>query len=606
MSEDLRLRFAPSPTGALHIGGARTALYNWLIARHGGGTLVLRIEDTDRERSTQAAVDAILDGLAWLGLDADEPPIYQTQRFDRYREVLDRLLDEGSAYRCYCTREELDAMRAEAQARGEKPRYDGRWRPERAKAFGLKKPETVKPVVRFRTPEEGDVGWNDLVKGPISFPNAELDDLVLLRADGVPTYNFGVVVDDIDMNITHVIRGDDHVNNTPRQIHIFNALGRNLPQFAHVPMILGADGERLSKRHGAVSVLQYREEGYLPEALLNYLARLGWSHGDDEIIATEEALQWFDLSGINRAPARFDFAKLQALNGHYIRQTPDAELISVKVGGADGSADVSKVLAGIQWVVSFSDLYDIEVMNLSLGTESTVSPEFDPLNLAVHKVAPAIAAGCPIVLKPPSKDPLVMLRVAGYLAQTDLPAGAVSILPMDRPTGDRMVADERFKLLSHGDAVDKALERGVTRNPDVGQGNGMAGTLAISEANGGTMRVATGDVQVRVVGTQFEIRRRSGEVSVAVAEGIVAGGGVSFIRAIPALQKVRKSVKGEEVFGVDVVAHGHQLRKDEFAGLVGGEVQDALVGVVHDTREHKLGLARVTRVVGILASACEH
>src|SRR6266700_2886525 len=301
----VRTRFAPSPTGFLHIGGARTALFSWAYARRHAGKFILRIEDTDVERSTAESVSAILEGMRWLGLDWDEGPFFQMQRLARYKEVAEQLIAAGHAYHDWMTREELDALRKEQQAKGLKPRYDGRWRPERAKALGLKKPEGASPVVRFRTPEEGEAGWNDLVKGPIAFPNSELDDLVLLRADGVPTYNFGVVVDDLDMRITHVIRGDDHVNNTPRQIHIFRALGAELPKFAHVPMILGADGERLSKRHGAVSVMQYQEDGYLPEALVNYLARLGWSHGDEEMFTVTQFLQWFDLAHISRSAAQF-------------------------------------------------------------------------------------------------------------------------------------------------------------------------------------------------------------------------------------------------------------------------------------------------------------
>jgi glutamyl-tRNA synthetase len=319
---NVRTRFAPSPTGYLHIGGARTALFSWAYARRHGGAFILRIEDTDLERSTQESVSAILDGLKWLGIDWDEGPFFQMQRLERYREVAELLIAAGHAYRCWATKEELDALRAEQRSRGEKPRYDGRWRPER----GLVPPKDRAPVVRFRTPEEGEVGWTDLVKGPITFPNAELDDLVLLRADGVPTYNFGVVVDDLDMNITHVIRGDDHVNNTPRQIHIFNSLNQTLPYFAHVPMILGADGERLSKRHGAVSVLQYREEGYLPEALVNYLARLGWSHGDEEIFSREDFVKWFDLEHVSRSPAQFNPEKLAWINQQYLKSADDARL----------------------------------------------------------------------------------------------------------------------------------------------------------------------------------------------------------------------------------------------------------------------------------------
>ena len=321
----IRTRFAPSPTGYLHIGGARTALFSWAYARRHGGKFILRIEDTDLERSTQESVAAILDGLRWLGLDWDEGPIFQMRRLQRYEEVADQLIATGHAYRCWMTREELDLLRREQVSRGEKPRYDGRWRPER----GLVPPTDRPPVVRFRTPEEGSVGWNDLVKGLIEFPNAELDDLVLLRADGVPTYNFGVVVDDLDMEITHVIRGDDHVNNTPRQIHIYQALKLGVPLFAHVPMILGADGERLSKRHGATSVVEYREMGILPEALVNYLARLGWSHGDEEIFSREQLVEWFDLAHVSRSAAQFNPEKLSWLNQQYMKHAPDERLAAL-------------------------------------------------------------------------------------------------------------------------------------------------------------------------------------------------------------------------------------------------------------------------------------
>ena len=322
-------RFAPSPTGFLHIGGARTALFSWAYARRHGGKFVLRIEDTDLERSTQASVEAILDSMKWLGIDWDEGPFFQMQRLARYQEVAEQLIAAGHAYRCWATKEELDAMREAQRARGEKPRYDGRWRPERAKAAGLVPPADRPPVIRFRTPEDGSVGWNDLVKGLIEFPNAELDDLVLLRADGVPTYNFGVVVDDLDMRITQVIRGDDHVNNTPRQIHIFRAMGVTLPEFAHVPMILGADGERLSKRHGAVSVTQYRDEGFLPEALVNYLARLGWSHGDAEMFSMTQLVEWFDLRHVSRSPAKFDPEKLTWINQQHLKGASDARLAAL-------------------------------------------------------------------------------------------------------------------------------------------------------------------------------------------------------------------------------------------------------------------------------------
>src|SRR5256886_2434218 len=320
----VRTRFAPSPTGFLHIGGARTALFSWAYARRHGGKFILRVEDTDLERSTAESVNPILEGMKWLGLGWDEGPFFQMQRLARYKQVAGRLIASGHAYYDYMSREELEALRKEQLARGEKPRYDGRWRPERAK--GKAPPKDRPPVIRFRTPEEGEVGWHDLVKGPIAFPNSELDDLVLLRADGVPTYNFGVVVDDLDMKITEVIRGDDHVNNTPRQIHIFNALGAMLPKFGHVPMILGSDGERLSKRHGAVSVLQYRDEGYLPEALLNYLARLGWSHGDDELFSMSQFVQWFDLAHVSRSAAQFNPEKLAWLNQQYMKGADDARL----------------------------------------------------------------------------------------------------------------------------------------------------------------------------------------------------------------------------------------------------------------------------------------
>ncbi|MFZ9678597.1 MAG: glutamate--tRNA ligase [Quisquiliibacterium sp.] len=324
----VRTRFAPSPTGFLHIGGARTALYAWAYARHHDGDFILRIEDTDLERSTPEAVRAILDGMAWLGLQHDEGPFYQTQRMDRYREVIAQMLRDGTAYHCYCSREELDAMRAEQEARGAKPRYDGRWRPEPGKVLAAV-PQGVEPVVRFRNPVGGSVVWNDLVKGPIEVANDELDDLIIARSDGTPTYNFCVVVDDWEMRITHVIRGDDHVNNTPRQINILKALGAELPEYGHVPMIHGPDGQKLSKRHGAVSVMQYDEDGYLPEAVINYLARLGWSHGDDEVFSREQFVQWFDCAHISRSPARFDFAKLTWLNNHYLKASEDAQLANL-------------------------------------------------------------------------------------------------------------------------------------------------------------------------------------------------------------------------------------------------------------------------------------
>ena len=325
MTGKVRTRIAPSPTGFLHLGTARTALYSWAYARHHGGEFVLRIEDTDVARSTQDSTDQILASMHWLGLDYDEGPIYQMQRLERYREVIAQMLAAGTAYYCYCTPAELDEMREAQRARGEKTLYDRRWRPEPGKVLPPV-PEGVPPVVRFCNPPEGDVTWNDLVKGEITINNREIDDLIILRPDGVPTYNFAVVVDDWDMAITHVFRGDEHVNNTPWQINMFNALGAPLPAFGHVPVILGDDGQKLSKRRGAVSVTAYEENGYLPEAMLNYLARLGWSHGDDELFTREQMVSWFDGSHLSKSPAQWDAAKLAWVNAQYIKAKADDEL----------------------------------------------------------------------------------------------------------------------------------------------------------------------------------------------------------------------------------------------------------------------------------------
>ena len=310
----VRTRFAPSPTGFLHIGGARTALFSWLYARRHGGTFVLRIEDTDLERSTPESVNAIVEGMAWLGLNWDEGPFFQTHRFDRYRQVIAKLIAEGKAYHCYCSKERLEQLRADQMARKEKPRYDGRCR-----HWGEAPPPGVSPVVRFRNPDDGAVVVDDQIRGQVRFQNSELDDLIIARSDGTPTYNFTVVVDDADMHITHVIRGDDHLNNTPRQMNMLHALGHEPPRYAHVPMILGADGSRLSKRHGAVSVLQYRDDGYLPEAVLNYLVRLGWSHGDQEVFSLDEMVSLFDVEAVNNSAAAFNAEKLLWLNQHYIK-----------------------------------------------------------------------------------------------------------------------------------------------------------------------------------------------------------------------------------------------------------------------------------------------
>jgi len=316
-------RFAPSPTGFLHIGGARTALFNWLFARHHGGQFQLRIEDTDRARSTDEAVDAIYDGMRWLGLEWDGEALSQFSRVERHREIVERMLAEGKAYRCYCTQEELAEMREKARAEGRRVGYDGTWRdrdPSEA-------PEGVAPAIRLRAEKEGETVHDDLVQGRVSVPNVDIDDLILMRSDGTPTYLLAVVVDDHDMGVTHVIRGDDHLTNTSRQIQIFKALGWDLPYFAHIPLIHGPDGAKLSKRHGALGVDAYRDMGLLPEAVRNYLLRLGWGHGDEEIIPTARAIELFDVDGIGKSPARFDIAKLTNLNGHYIRESDDADLV---------------------------------------------------------------------------------------------------------------------------------------------------------------------------------------------------------------------------------------------------------------------------------------
>jgi glutamyl-tRNA synthetase len=324
MSGKVITRFAPSPTGYLHIGGARTALFNWLYAKHTGGKMLLRIEDTDQARSTEGAILAILDGLKWLELDWDGEPVYQMTRAERHRAIAERLLAEGKAYRCYASPEELQAMRERARAEGRAPGYDGAWRhrdPSEA-------PTGIEPAIRFKAPRDGETVIEDRVQGEVVFANKELDDLVILRSDGTPTYNLSVVVDDHDMAITHVIRGDDHLTNAARQTQIFKALGWDTPIYAHVPLIHGPDGAKLSKRHGALGVEAYRAMGYLPAALRNYLVRLGWSHGDDEIMSTEQMVEWFDLEAIGRSAARFDFAKLENLNGHYLRATPDEEIVA--------------------------------------------------------------------------------------------------------------------------------------------------------------------------------------------------------------------------------------------------------------------------------------
>jgi glutamyl-tRNA synthetase len=390
----VRTRFAPSPTGYLHLGGARTALYAWAFARHFGGTFILRIEDTDLERSTPEAVQAILDGMKWLGLEHDEGPFYQMQRMDRYREVLAQMLDAGTAYLCYSSPEEVEAMRERMRAAGEKPRYDGTWRPEPGKTLPPV-PEGRKPVVRFKNPLDGEVSWDDVVKGTITIANKELDDLVIARPDGTPTYNFCVAVDDWDMRITHVLRGDDHVNNTPRQINILRAIGAPLPLYGHLPMILGPDGEKLSKRHGAVSVMEYPAQGYLPEAMLNYLARLGWSHGDDEVFSMQQFCEWFNLDHLTRSAAQFNNEKLAWLNNHYIKQADNERLaalarplMAAQLARFDGAPALPAVLALMKERANTVNQLADEAMLFYR------EPRPDPALLALHlseAVKPALA-----------------------------------------------------------------------------------------------------------------------------------------------------------------------------------------------------------------------
>ncbi|MCU0774047.1 MAG: glutamate--tRNA ligase [Ideonella sp.] len=404
----VRTRIAPSPTGFLHLGTARTALYSWAFARHHGGQFVLRIEDTDVARSTDESVDQILRSMAWLGLEYDEGPIYQMQRLARYHEVAEQLIAAGHAYRCWCTPEQLDAMREAQRSRGEKTRYDGTWRPEPGKVLPAV-PEGVRPVVRLRNPPTGDVAWNDLVKGPISISNEEIDDLILLRpapegspagdeALGVPTYNFAVVVDDWDMRITHVFRGDEHINNTPWQINIYRALGAPLPLFGHFPVILGDDGLKLSKRRGAVSVTSYEESGYLPEAMLNYLARLGWSHGDDELFTREQIVEWFDGSHLSKSPAQWDPAKLAWVNAHYMKQADDERLA--------GLARAQLASRG----VAFDDLDRLRRAAALFKDRCTTVVELaDWIEMLVTPVAPRAEELAPL-LTPPVVSALRALR----------------------------------------------------------------------------------------------------------------------------------------------------------------------------------------------------
>ncbi len=390
----IRSRFAPSPTGYLHVGGARTALFSWLYARKHGGTFILRIEDTDRERSTAESVDAILQGMTWLGLEYDEGPFFQTQRFPRYQEVIAQMLKQGTAYHCYCTKERLETLRGEQTARKEKPRYDGKCRQGVANP-----PKDIPPVVRFRNPTDGAVVVEDLIRGRVAFQNTELDDLIIARSDGTPTYNFTVVVDDMDMRVTHVIRGDDHLNNTPRQMNMLKALGATPPVYAHVPMILGSDGARLSKRHGAVSVMQYRDDGYLPEALLNYLVRLGWSHGDQEVFSIDEMVKLFDVTQVHSSAAAFNPEKLLWLNQHYIKNSDPAHVahhLSYHLGKlgidpASGPDLVEVVKAQRERAKTLLEM----AQNSAFFYRGTV--DYDPKDAAAH-------------LKPEAEKPLADLR----------------------------------------------------------------------------------------------------------------------------------------------------------------------------------------------------
>lgn len=388
----VRTRFAPSPTGFLHLGGARTALFAWAFARHAGGTFILRVEDTDLARSTPEAVQGILDGMAWLGLNPDEGPFYQMQRMDRYRAVVQDMLAAGTAYHCYSSPEEVEAMREAARARGAKPRYDGTWRPVAGKTLPPA-PSDRQPVVRFKGPLEGVTAWHDIVKGPISFANEELDDLIIARPDGTPTYNFCVVVDDLDMGITHVLRGDDHVNNTPRQINILKALGALLPEYGHVPMILGPDGEKLSKRHGAVSVMEYDTQGYLPEAMINYLARLGWSHGDDEIFDRKTFIKWFDTAHLSGSPSQWDPKKLNWVNNQYIKQANNhdlANLIKPRVVALGGNPDQVDLSAAVGLLKDRCDTLVQLAQATLLFCGEPATP--DPALMAQHMTPQAVAA----------------------------------------------------------------------------------------------------------------------------------------------------------------------------------------------------------------------
>lgn len=427
----VKTRFAPSPTGFIHLGNIRSALYPWAFAKSTGGQFVLRIEDTDEERSSQQAVDVIIESMQWLGLDYDEGPYYQMQRMSRYQAVLETLLEQGWVYPCYMSQAELDALREQQMANKEKPRYDGTWRPEPGKTLPPI-PAGVQPVLRFKTPREGSLSWDDKVKGLIEISNSELDDLVLARPAapgqrvGTPTYNFCVVVDDIDMDITHVIRGDDHVNNTPRQIHIFRALGHPEPIYAHLPTVLGENGEKMSKRSGAKAVTAYRDEGYLPEAMVNYLARLGWSHGDDEIFSVEQFLAWFNLDHLGKSAAQFDEAKLRWVNAQHLKRCDNARLAKMlhaqlARSGIDAGADSARLQA---ICALYKDRCDTVGQLANWALPHYTTPERNPTDAAKHlsaAIAPAIASLRQALAQSPAWDaPHIAQAIQSTLAQHQL------------------------------------------------------------------------------------------------------------------------------------------------------------------------------------------
>ena len=451
----VRTRFAPSPTGFIHLGNIRSALYPWAFARAQGGDFILRIEDTDLERSTQAAVDVIIEGMAWLGLDHDEGPYYQMQRMNRYKEVLAQMQAAGYVYPCYMSVEELDALRERQMAARQKPRYDGTWRPERDKQLPPV-PEGVQPVLRFRNPQGGVVAWDDKVKGRIEISNDELDDLVIARPDGTPTYNFCVVVDDIDMKITHVIRGDDHVNNTPRQINIFRALGHEPPVYAHLPTVLNEQGEKMSKRNGAKPVTQYRDEGYLPDAMVNYLARLGWSHGDDEIFSRVQFLEWFDLDHLGRSAAQFDEAKLRWVNAQHLKAMDDdalAPLVAEQLQKRGIAADERlPAICGL-----FKDRCDttVALADWAQAYYADVTPSADDLAKHVNDaVKPAVAALRDRLAAADWTTPAITAAIKDTLAEHGLKmpqlAMPVRVLVMgtpQTPSVDAMLALHRREIV---------------------------------------------------------------------------------------------------------------------------------------------------------------